>query len=551
MRVEGSGWSLTFEPGRPLARFAAAGGLLADLSLAWSVDRVDAPDSTLELGSPVLEQLPDRARVALDQRSLAWSRKRLVFDCFPDRLEGWVEVEGEGRLASVHLLGGQQPGSARWNAGWCASEPGFTRLWNPEPARWPRVQSAAEGSVIDVLGGPVPGMQHWLFTPAPWFYAVAGPQGPWLGLGLDVERGAHRFTAFHWDARPDAFNLRLTYEGMTTVDGRWRSPALLLQPGAADPYAALSDYVGHLEVAPPALAAPAWWSRPIFCGWGQQVYEAGAEGGAPALSSQARYDRYLGELEVHGVDPGTVVVDDRWQATYGANEPDRGRWPDLRGWIAARHAEGRRVLLWLKAWDPEGLDEACCVTDALGRPVATDPTSPAYRALFASTVERLLGPAALDADGFKLDFTGRTPSGPGLRVHGDLWGAELLHALIELVVSESRRVKPDALVMTHCCNPYFADVTPMLRLNDVNVELPVVEQMEHRARVARIALPGALVDTDNWPMPDRAAWREYLAAQPRLGIPSLYFTTHLSFSGEPLEEADYAALRESWAGMRA
>ena len=54
--------------------------------------------------------------------------------------------------------------------------------------------------------------------------------------------------------------------------------------------------------------------------------------------------------------PGTVVIDDKWQSAYGTNEPDTGKWPDLKAWIAGRHARGQRVLLWWKAWDPEGLD---------------------------------------------------------------------------------------------------------------------------------------------------------------------------------------------------
>lgn len=550
MRVEGAGWSLLVEPGRPLARLEdASGRLWADIALAWSADRLDARDSTLDRGQPQLETLPDRTRLTFEQRSTAWSRKHLIADCFPDRLALAVEVEGEGTLDSVHLLGGQQAGDPRWNSGWCASAPGFTRLWNPEPARWPRLQGAAEGSVIDVLGGPVPGMQHWLFTPAPWFYAAGREDGAWMGIGLEAGAGEHGFTGFHWEARPDCFHLRLAYEGMTQVRGRWRSPWLVLDPGLGDPYAGLERHCARLP-RPTVPEPAAWWTAPVFCGWGQQVFEAGSEGRAPDLSTQPNYDRYLADLAAHGLQPGTVVVDDRWQSTYGRNRPDPARWPDLRGWIARRHAEGRRVLLWLKAWDPEGLDAACCVVDALGRPVATDPTSPAYRAVFRETAGELLSPACLDADGFKLDFTGRTPSGYGLRAHGELWGAELLHELVALVAREARRVKPDALVMTHCCNPYFRDATSMLRLNDVNVELPVVEQMEHRARVARLALPDALVDTDNWPMPDRAAWRDYVRAQPRLGVPSLYFSTHLSFSGDPLEAGDYELVREAWAGVR-
>ena len=107
--------------------------------------------------------------------------------------------------------------------------------------------------------------------------------------------------------------------------------------------------------------------------------------------------------------PGTVVLDDKWQATYGRNEPDAEKWPDLQGWIAARHAEGRKVLLWWKAWDPEGLPPGLCVRNADGAPVALDPNNPELRAELRRAVRTML--VDLDADGFKVDFTARTPSG--------------------------------------------------------------------------------------------------------------------------------------------
>jgi hypothetical protein len=152
----------------------------------------------------------------------------------------------------------------------------------------------------------------------------------------------------------------------------------------------------------------------------------------------------------------------------------------------------------------------------------------------------------LDADGLKLDFTARTPSGPGLRRHGSGWGVELLHRLLAIVYSECKAAKPDALVITHTPNPYFRDVTDMVRLNDVNIEQPVVEQMRHRARIAAIACPDALIDTDNWPMPDRETWRDYIAVQATLGVPSLYYATHVDTSGEEFDTGDYAALAHAW-----
>src|SRR5207244_1859937 len=96
-----------------------------------------------------------------------------------------------------------------------------------------------------------------------------------------------------------------------------------------------------------ALAAPVDELRLAEVGWD--------------AAPEEHYARFLSHLEEHGVVPGTVVLDDKWQGTYGGNEPDEEKWPDLKGWIAKRHAGGQRVLLWWKAWDPEGLEPELCV----------------------------------------------------------------------------------------------------------------------------------------------------------------------------------------------
>ena len=49
-----------------------------------------------------------------------------------------------------------------------------------------------------------------------------------------------------------------------------------------------------------------------------------------------------------------------------------------------------------------------------------------------------------------------------------------------------------------------------------------------------IAGPGVIIDTDNWPIKDRAMWRSYVKRQPELGVPALYFATHIDRTGEPL-----------------
>jgi hypothetical protein len=89
----------------------------------------------------------------------------------------------------------------------------------------------------------------------------------------------------------------------------------------------------------------------------------------------------------------------------------------------------------------------------------------------------------------------------------------------------------------------------MLRLDDPGPVDPavVVPQMRYRALVAQASLPDVPVDTDDWCVPDKATWREYLDVKHDLGVPSLYYATHLDLTGESLDDDDYAALRRAWA----
>jgi hypothetical protein len=225
----------------------------------------------------------------------------------------------------------------------------------------------------------------------------------------------------------------------------------------------------------------------------------------------------------------------------------------MRGWIRDRHARGQRVLLWWKCWDPEGVPPELCIRNAAGVAVAVDPSNPRYEALLRGEVRRMLGDD-LDADGLKVDFSGLTPSGPSLERHGRAWGVALLHRLLAIIHDEAHRTKPDALVITHTPHPGFADVTDMVRLNDMlrlgerdDDRSTVVDQMRHRARIVAAAMPGMPIDTDDWCAPDLASWRRYLEVKPELGVPSLYYATTLDLTGERLEASDYARLREVWA----
>jgi len=124
--------------------------------------------------------------------------------------------------------------------------------------------------------------------------------------------------------------------------------------------------------------------------------------------------------------------------------------------ITAADEEGRHVLLWWKAWDPEGLPPELCIRTPDGVPVAVDPTNPAARDELARQLTAMLRTEGLDADGLKVDFTARTPSGRALTAHGAGWGIALLHELLDVVYRSAKAVKPEALIITQAPHPAFA-----------------------------------------------------------------------------------------------
>ncbi len=561
----GDTWELWLPTGRAHALVADRDGTpWCEPLLAASVDTSAGTDETLSVAAPTFEHTDDGIRILVEATSTRWDRRRLVIDCRRTTLAWSVEVKGQASITDLHLLGSHLSGDIDWGTGFHRSGASFAGVWNPEPwGRERRVIPAGESTSLDVVGTSLPGKRHWLATPPPLCLAMtrtasptdptAVPDGPWLGIGVAASLASSTFTGVHYEAEEGAWSLRLAHEGHCVVDGHFASPQVVLYPGMDDPATAIATQADDLRargLAPPIRdeAGPAWWTEPIFCGWGQQCLEADVVGGHPGRqATAANYDTWLAALESHGVVPGTVAIDDKWQVAYGTNEVDTAKWPDLSGWIARRHDQDQRVLLWWKAWDPEGLPPQECVRAPDGSVLAADPTNPAYEARLRAEVARMLGPDGYGADGFKVDFTARTPSGHSLQAHGPEWGINLLHHLLAILYDAAKATKPDALVITQTPNPQFVDVTDMLRLNDVNTGTDVVAQMTHRATVARAACPGVLVDTDNWPMPDGDAFRAFVARQPELGVPSLYFATDLPVPGPAggPPHADWAGYREA------
>lgn len=585
LHVAAAGYRLDVALGSPWARLSDAHGRpWAELLLDASLHTRSGLDETVARQEPLVRIEAERWSAVVPLVSSLWRRKELVLEGDERSLRLAAVVEGDGQLSDVHLLGAWTSAQPAVGTGFHRSGAAFRTLFSPEPADPARLcRPASEPAILDVFGGAGPGRGHWFFTPPPFCFAVSRRAAPrdgslpdggddgaadgeraWLAIGLAGPAGVLGFGAVHYEPAERSFSLRLAYEGQTRVAGRFETPAVVLLPGASDPYAALAAWASDLRgrgLAPqrPEESGPSWWREPMFCGWGAQAALVREQGGRPAdHATQAAYDGFLAALEREGLRPGTIVVDDRWQAAYGSGVPDASRWPDLRGWIADRHAAGQRVLLWWKAWDPEGVPAELCVRNAAGAAVAVDPSNPSYEAFLRAAVRGLLGPAGLDADGLKVDFTAMTPSGPGLRRHGPEWGTSLLLRLLWILHDEAHRVRPDALVITHSPHPSFAAVTDMLRLNDMlrlaepDDEAAVVAQMRHRAGIVEAVCPGVPIDTDDWCAPDLASWRRWLACKQELepAVLSLYYATTLDRTGEALEAADYAALRAAWTAAR-
>ena len=571
------------------------------------VDTLAEFDRMVSLEWDGLSRRGDVDRLSWTAKSTLWS-KRYHLDVHPGHLELHAEVHGCGRVDVIryfdaiadagfrphfaltkHFNDKSETGSRTYSVG---SPVAFRRVLCPEPNSYAnQLLAPHEFAQVSVNADVTYQGGNFVANPGLLAFAVAAePDREWLAMGLAVRPGEHLFSSFDY-LGGESFALALSSWGARRFDGLLHPPGVVLVPGrtAQD---ALRGYTAVLRGAGlvPRRSGgprPGWWSRPILCGWGHQSYQGDLfrirnphrppDNAVYMLCTQANYRDIVERLE--DLPWGTLVVDSSWFGTGGLMDVDEGRWPDLRGFVAGLHRQGRRVLLWWGPWATDGLPTEQCVlclpghaaaggprTTGQNRPhrrakfvpasakVAVDITLPAARERLRAQVRRLLGPPpdGYDADGFKLDHLVGAPGQHGMVFpdgSGELFGIEAAHEYLALLYETAKEVKPDALIIGQSPNPYFADVQDMLRLGDTYCHdaESVLAEMRLRADLARIADPDCLVDTDGWPMPSLAALREYAAAQPSLGVPSLYYASHLDTTGEPLTSEDFALLRRSWS----
>lgn len=592
--------------GEPVRLVLQSESLRQELVPEISIDTAAGLDRTVSVGPAVLEERTGFDRITWIARSTQWT-KRYYVDVHEQHLAFSVDAEGCGQVDTVRYFDAIADASFREHfaltkhfndrgrtmprAYSTGSSVSFSQVLCPEPNSYAqqliRPHEYAQVSVnanLDYRGG------NFVANPGLLAFAVsANPKSQWWALGLATAPGSHLFSELEYLGGED-FALNLNCWGAWEANELFSPPAVVLTHGSTAAQA-LEYYVGILResgLVPRVRREEApWWQRPIVCGWGHQCYQADLfrirssrerprDNAAYTLCTEVNYRDIAARLEAAELPYGTLAIDARWFLTGGLKNIDTGRWPDLPGFVDHLHRQGRKVLLWWGPWDAEGIPAEECVrwfpdrelhanrpgrlakfgTPTPGAKLGVDITLLRVRQRIREQIHYLLGdgPGGVNADGLKIDHQSATPGLYGMAFSagsGKLFGIEAAHEIQHLIYTAAKEAKPDALIIGQSPNPYFVDVQDMLRLGDIYAHRQdsVLEEISFRAQMARIADPTALIDTDGWPLPSLAAWREYTAAQPQLGVPSLYYVSHLDTTGEALTKQHFALLRKIWRSL--
>ena len=480
----------------------------------------------------------EKNRCVWTVKSSNWEKKEYSLSMDGTAVVLRIKVQGKGKLAKIRYFNnGKKPGQQL--------EFEVLKYMLPValggPKAVPQWRNTMESASID-LGYMTPPLLAFPFT---------GNFSGSFAIGLAPRTGNYNMDHFRCEFAMYQDGLFSTdFNGYTEVNGEYELPALIFTLGN-DEFDALTSYSewfyqfgGCTKIDRSDI--PQWWLGPFFCGWGEQEYLSPENRYAGA--NQKHYSIMSERLDELYLKPTVIIIDDKWQGQFGELLPDPAKWPELRKFVDAEHAKGRRVLLWMKAWDNEGLRANESVKSLL-TPYGADPTSPFYRQRIKETMHKLLSsdPGCFNCDGFKIDFANCMPLGKNLRTHEPgVYGIELLKRLMSLIYESAKAVKPDCLINTSCSHPYFAEVTDQCRLHDYNGQLRYIwEVREYRAKLFKIAFPGISIDTDDPSCSSKEQVKNYLQKAPELGVPVLY-RLHGS-RNFPLTEEDFKWVSKIWA----
>jgi len=535
-----------------IVRVLAEGTCLAQLDIRSAAPQTMEDDSGAILDAepniPMLKSVhedEDSAVFTWENDSSLW-HKTYTLSCDRLRWHYAVTLQGQGRVDAVRYFSGDMS-SPLCGSAYEFSE-GFMTATNMQNLHNYHF-SAAEN---------FRGYSEELVPPLFCYVFRTEGCGKRLGLGLVAQRGEHNFHAFDYhvirSSKPypwTGFWLETDQAGHTCVDGTWTAPEIYGLLGD-DPWEVLREYTNiyrTLGIARPYKnrEIPRFWHGPILCGYIEQLIQQHVRGiHWMRLANEAFYEEILAKAKSHGLNPKILIIDDKWQTHYACGAADESKFPNMRGFIDHRHAEGLKVLLWFKLWDAEGAEEDYCTYDDAGTR-RIDPSHPLYLGRLEENLHLLLSAdeGCYNADGMKIDFGFFNPVGRKVRTHSGKYGVELFYDYLEYIYKVGKGIKPTALMNSSPCHPYFADVCDQARIHDYNpMNRNNKEELTLRAKAYTTALPEALIDTDNAGFGSRRDSMRWLLQQHLVGVPALYAVSASERCG--MTEADFRAIAQSW-----
>ena len=325
-----------------------------------------------------------------------------------------------------------------------------------------------------------------LMTPAPWCFSALQDNSEWMGFALEPSENELNFAGF--GSAPGVgrdFAFKVIYNGCMPECESLSIPPLVMRFAMKDEFEVFERHTEHLlecgKVEKPEKYFG--WHRGVsVCGWGWQTN---------TIPEQELYEKYLALFDEKGIDYDILIIDDFWgdSKAHGVWKAC-DRWQDLRGFIDARHAEGRRVLLWV-CTEAYGLPENEMVD---GRLHNIDSKEWAERLREDAHRMQSDDPGCYNADGIKFDFTALYPSKPEC----SHYGVGYILERYRMVAEAMRAVKPDAMLLNQSTNPYFMKYQSAIRLNDFTA-LPRhgFEEMTIRSKIAHAVGMGLPIDSDH------------------------------------------------------
>lgn len=568
-----------------------------------SCDSLDSFDLNSSVNSFNYQDFNTHVKCEFAGQSNLWN-KTYFLEIYPEHLEFYYELRGTNSIDTLRFFEGvfeneyspqfyltkhfNDHKTTPYRDYSEASNVGFKKIFNPEPNTYNKqifnyfeYSQISANSDLDYCGG------NFIFNPGILCFLITSEsEKEWISLGLNVPAGEYYFSEYEYIGG-EKFGLNLNYWGAFNVESKFQSPKVIITSGKSK-HSVLQRYVEILKNSGNIFfndkQPVSWWRGPIVCGWGHQCYKADLfrirspkdrtkDSAAYFMSTQAHYEEFINALDAHHLDWKILIIDGKWTISAGYKEVDIGRWQNMRDFVEKLHRRGKRVLVWWGLWDTEGLDLEECITysaelcgSKVNRPgrfakfgnipdgakIAPDATLSSFRNKIAASLKQLLGngPEDFNLDGIKIDHAAAVPGLYGMKFPPNsqrIYGIELLKNYQKYIYDTAKKIKSDALIIGQSANPYFADCADMLRLGDIYpTNHDVIQQMIFRAEMVEIANPHWLKDMDCWPLPSLKALDEYLSIQPKIGVPSLYYSTHLDTTGEKIPDECFQNLKLLW-----